>query len=224
MLKKYKFHLLVLLGLIILNLAFFAINLNDFFVSDDFDWLYLTENSKQPLWQYFTTNYYGQQGEGGSYRPMFNLVFSLNNSLFGLNAIPYHLTNLIFHIGVSFLVYLLVLQLLSSNENKKKIGILAAVFFSILPNHAEAVVWIAAIGDPMASFFYLLAFYLYLLYRQKKSFACLLISLFSFILALLTKEIAITLPLLILVWELYEYISGRQTNFPSVSINIIKGE
>ncbi|MFC1598834.1 hypothetical protein ACFL2U_02395, partial [Patescibacteria group bacterium] len=214
--KKYKFHILVLLGLIIVNFAVFAINLNDFFVSDDFDWLSLTQNSDQPIWQYFTSNYYGEQGVGGSYRPMFNLVFSLNNGLFGLNPLPYHLTNLIFHIGVCFLVYLLVLQLFADYKEKNKIAVLAAVFFSILPNHAEAVVWIAAIGDPMASFFYLLGFYLYLLYRQKKSFVCLLVSLLSFILALLTKEIAVTLPLLILVWELYEAITKNKFSLKNI--------
>jgi len=209
-LVKYKIHLLVLLGLIILNLAFFAINLNDFFVSDDFDWLYLTKTSEQPLWQYFATNYYGEQGMGGSYRPMFNLIFSLNYNLFGLNPFGYHLFGLIFHIGVCFLVYLLALQLFSKFKDKQNIAILAAVFFSLLPNHSEAVIWIAAIGDPLDTFFYLLAFYLYILYRQKKNFTCLIISLLSFIIVLLTKEIAITLPLLILVWELYQYISGKQ--------------
>ena len=37
--------------------------------------------------------------------------------------------------------------------------ILAAVFFTILPNHSEAVIWIAAVADPMAAFFYLLSFF-----------------------------------------------------------------
>ena len=63
------------------------------------------------------------------------------------------MTNLIFHIGVSFLVYLLVLILFDKYKGKRKIAILAAVFFSILPNHSEAVIWIAAVADPVATFF-----------------------------------------------------------------------
>jgi len=202
MIKKYKFHLLALLFLIIINLVFYAINLNDFFVSDDFDWLHLTKEQESSILNTFGANYYGVRGEGGSYRPLVNLSFWLNHKIGGLNPLSYHLTNLIFHLGVCFLVYLLVITLFQNNKDKNKIAILAAVFFSLLPNHSEAVIWIAAIGDPLASFFYLLAFYLYLQYRQKQSFLCLIISLLSFILALLTKEIAITLPLLILVWEL----------------------
>ncbi|OGY42069.1 MAG: hypothetical protein A2Y82_02270 [Candidatus Buchananbacteria bacterium RBG_13_36_9] len=197
-----------------LNLGLFFINLNDFFVSDDFDWLYHAKTSQHNLGDYFTANYYGEQGVGGSYRPMVNVAFWVNYHVWGLNPLPYHLTNLIFHIGVCFLVYLLVSCLFKDHEQKNSLAILSALFFSILPNHSEAVIWIAAIADPMAAFFYLLSFYGYLAFRQKESsfakasvdkkFYWLLISVISFVIGLLTKEFVITLPLLILVWELYE--------------------
>jgi protein O-mannosyl-transferase len=208
-----KIHWYVLLGLILLNLAFFAVNLNDFFLSDDFDWLDIARNNEHSLIDYFSANYYGVQGEGGTYRPMYNMVFSLNNQIGGLNPLPYHLTNLMFHIGVCFLVYLLVLILFDKYKEKNKTAILAAVFFTILPSHSEAVIWISAIGDPMATFFYLLSFYLYILFRKKQNFTALLISIVSFVLALLTKEIAITLPLLIVVWEIYQLISGNYGSY-----------
>lgn len=214
--KINKIHLWVLLGLILLNLAIFALNLNDFFLSDDFDWLYLTKTSDQPLCQYFASNYFGEQGAGGSYRPMFNVIFSLNYSLFGLNPLGYHLFSLLFHIGVCFLVYLLARRLFDQSENKDKIAILAAIFFSILPNHSEAVIWAAAVGDPFATFFYLLAFYLYIVFRQKLSFAALLVSVLSFVIALLTKEVAITLPLLIIVWELYQAIGKGKFDWQKI--------
>ncbi len=216
MLKKYKFHLLVLLCLIIINLAFFSLNLNDFFVSDDFDWLYLVKFSEHSLTDYFTGNYYGIQGEGGAYRPLVTVIFLLNYKIFGLNYLGFHIVNLIFHIGVCFLVYLLALLLFEKFKAKNKIAILAAVFFSLLPNHSEAVVWVAAIADPVASFFYLLAFYLYLIFRKKQSFAALLISVLSFIIALLTKEIAITLPILIVVWELYEALRKNKFKWQNI--------
>ncbi|MBD3359680.1 MAG: hypothetical protein GF365_03165 [Candidatus Buchananbacteria bacterium] len=206
-LKINKIHIWLFLGLILLNLAFFAINLNDFFLSDDFDWIYSTKTSQYSLLDYFSANYFGEQGVGGSYRPMFNLIFSLAYNLFGLNPLGYHLINLIFHIGVCFLIYLLTLTLFENYKEKNKVAILAALFFAILPNHSEAIIWIAAVGDPLAAFFYLLSFYLYILFRKKEKFYFLVISILSFIIAILTKELAITLPLLILVWELYEGIS-----------------
>lgn len=214
--NKFRLHILILLGLIILNLAFFALNLNDFFLSDDFDWLHLTQFSDQKISDYFTANYYGERAAGGSYRPMVNFIFWFNQQIGGLNPLPYHLTNLLFHIGVSFLVYLLVLVLFAKDKNKRGIAVLAAVFFSLLPNHSEAVIWIAAVADPVATFFYLLAFYGYLLFRKKLSFYWLLISVLSFIVALLTKEIAITLPLLIIVWELYEALRQNKFKFNNI--------
>ncbi len=214
--KFNKIHLWVLLGLIVINLGLYFVNLNDFFVSDDFDWLYNTQTSQHSLGDYFTANYYGEQGVGGSYRPMVNVVFWLNYQIGGLNPLPYHLTNLIFHIGVCFLVYLLVLLLFEQSEHKQKIGILAALFFSLLPNHSEAVIWIAAVADPMATFFYLLAFYGYILFRQKLKFSWLLISVASFIVGLLTKEFVITLPLLIVVWELYEAITVNKFRWQDI--------
>lgn len=215
--KKNKLNLLVLLGLIILNLAFFGFNLNNFFLSDDFDWLNITKNTKN-LGDYFTGNYYGIRGEGGSYRPMVNLVFWINYQIGGLNPLPYHLFNLIFHIGVCFLIYLIVLLLFEDIKEKKKIAILSAVFFSILPNHSEPVIWIAAIGDPLCTFFYFLSFYLYLLFRKKEKIYLILLSVSFFIIALLTKELAITLPLLILVWELYESKLKALLNFKDAII------
>lgn len=208
--KINKIHVWVIVGLIILNLGLFFVNINDFFVSDDFDWIYNTKNSQHSIGDYFTANYYGEQGVGGSYRPMVNVAFWVNYQVWGLNPLPYHLTNLIFHIGVCFLVYLLVLSLFKDYKDKNKIAILASVFFSILPNHSEAVIWIAAVADPLATFFYLLAFYGYLNFRQKMKFSWLLISVVSFILGLLTKEFVITLPLLIVVWELYEAITRNK--------------
>ncbi len=213
---KYKWHLLILVGLILLNLAFFAFNLNDFFLSDDFDWLTIAKNSEHSVVDYFNANYYGERGVGGSYRPMVNLIFWLNYQIGGLNPLPYHLANLIFHIGVCFLVYLLVLVLFEEVKEKRSIAILAALFFSILPNHSEAVVWIAGVADPMATFFYLLAFYFYLLFRKKDKFSFLLISVAGFILSLLTKEMAISLPLLILVWELYEAFSKNKFDWQNI--------
>ncbi|MCX6740386.1 MAG: hypothetical protein NTZ49_04110, partial [Candidatus Parcubacteria bacterium] len=214
--KVNKIHLYVLVGLVLLNLGFYFVNLNDFFVSDDFDWLYNAKTSEHRLTDYFSANYYGERGVGGSYRPMVNLVFLSAYKFFGLNPLPYHLLNLFFHIGTCFLVYLLTLLLLGEDKNKQKIAILASVFFSILPNHSEAVIWIAAVADPLATFFYLLAFYSYLVFRKKLKFGAFLLSVLFFIIALLTKEIAITLPLLIVVWELYEALDKNKFDWKNI--------
>lgn len=193
-LTRHRYSLSVLAGLAIVNLVFFAGNLRNFFVSDDFDWIELTR-SASGIFKVLTGNYYGIHGAGGSFRPMVNLIFAHENFLFGLNPAGYHLVSIFFHIGAAFMVYLIAARLFVKSANSNFIAALAAFIFSILPNHTEAVVWIAAVADPVTTFLYLLSFYLYL--RSKK------IAAFIFFgLAILTKETAITLPFLILGYEL----------------------
>ncbi|MBN1325453.1 hypothetical protein JW977_00520 [Candidatus Falkowbacteria bacterium] len=218
--KNNKVHLLVLLGLIILNLVFFGFNLNNFFLSDDFDWLNITKNTKS-LGDYFTGNYYGISGEGGAYRPIVNLVFWINYKISGLNPLPFHLFSLVFHIGVCYLIYLLCLLIFEDSKEKNRIAILASVIFSILPNHSEPVIWIAAIGDPICAFFYVLSLYLYLLFRKNNRLYFIIFSLLSFIIALLAKEMAVTLPLLILVFEIFSCHEKKKLKMKSLFLDIL---
>jgi hypothetical protein len=102
---------------------------------------------------------------------------------------------------------------------KKLPAFITAVFFVIHPIHTESVTWIKGRDDVMAFFFFLLAFYLYIksIIKNKEaegkgkkpindnhlSFFNLqyLISLFFYILALLSKEMAITLPFLFILHD-----------------------
>ena len=219
--KKYnwRFFLVFFIFLFCLNLVFYAINLNDFFLSDDFDWLYLTKTQSYPLSHYFSSNYFGEQGLGGAYRPMVNVLFFLNYKIGGLNPLPYHLTSILFHTGVCFLIFFIAKEIFFEDPKKEKIGILSAIFFAVLPNHSEAVIWISAMADPFASFFYLLSFYLYMVFRREKKFFFILFSFFCFILSLLAKEIAVTLPVLILAYELYLNYRDKKFDLKKIIVN-----
>lgn len=187
----------------LLNLILFYLNLSDFFVSDDFDWLNIVRNGQASWIQILTGNYYGLHGAGGSFRPMVNLIFSVENFFFGLNPFGYHLISVLLHAGCAFLVYLIALKLFAGRKFSSHLALFSGLVFSLMPNHAEAVIWIAAVGDPLATFFYLLSFYCYLKIKNDESrIKNLFPSLIFFILALLTKETAITLPFLILGYEI----------------------
>lgn len=205
-------HLAVFLMLVFLNLAIYWKILGMFFISDDFDWLNLSQQIQNGWLGILTGNYYGLHGVGGTFRPMVNVIFAIENFLFGLNPFGYHAVQLLLHIGVAFLIYLIVGKVLISHKNGNRIAFLSAAIFSIMPNHVEAVVWIAAVGDPLATLLYLLSFYFYVVarsfqyqisnFKYQISNRKYLLSLLFFILALLTKEIAITLPFVILAYEL----------------------
>lgn len=202
--QKHR-HLAVFLMLAFLNLAIYWKILGMFFISDDFDWLNITQQIQNGWVGVFTGNYYGLQGVGGTFRPMVNVIFAIEHFIFGLNPIGYHLVQLLLHVGVAFVVYLILDKILGVIKNGSRIAFLSAAIFSIMPNHVEAVAWIAAVGDPLATFFYLTSFYFYILLRTKnyelrtRYFS---LSLIFFVVALLTKEISITLPFVILAYEL----------------------
>ena len=186
--------------LFVLTLVLYYCNLQAFFVSDDFEWLAVSIN-RNPL-NFFVTNYAGAS-QGGSFGPLVNLVYYLAYQWGRLNPLYYHLFSLFFHFANIVLFYLVIKKLFSS-----KIAIISALLFTVYFNNAEVVAWIAAIPHLLSTFFFLLTIYSYLLFQEKQKIFIYGLSLVFFALALLAKEIALSLPLVIL---LLSWIRDRQS-------------
>lgn len=200
-LKKYQVFCLYLF----LCLVIFFSTLQIGFLSDDWHWLYLAKNT--PLdWQIFLSNYEGAN-LGGSYNPILLLLFKLAYSLFGLQGIFYHFLSLLGHSLNAFLVYLLARTLFQEFHfsNLKFWSFIAGALFLLWPTQVELVSWVAAWPHLWVTTFYLAAFYFYLKARLATKNKFLFLSLLFFILALFTKELAISLPFLLLFWEIYFY-------------------
>ena len=211
--KKYHHLGSLALWLIFLfsSIVIFGSVLNNFFASDDWHWLSIARDTSFN-WQIFFTNYEGHH-QGGSYNPLLVLFFKLAYNLFHSNYFGYHLISIILHATNGFLVYKLASHLfeLINFNNFKKLAILAGGLFLIYPIHVEVISWIAAWPHLWVTFFYLLALINYLSFRKNYKFKKLIYSLVFFSLALLTKEIAISLPLLILIWEIYFYSTKQKS-------------
>jgi Flp pilus assembly protein TadD len=154
----------------------------------------------------FTRNVWGFRGGiANYYRPLMHLVYMLNYHLFGLHPWGFHLVNVLFHSGVSILVFLVVRRLLQGAAISKPLvyfspPFIAALLFAVHPIHTEAVTWIAGLPDLAMAFFFLLAFYFYIIFRagSKKGY---LLSIFSFLAAALFKEPALTLPVVLIAYD-----------------------
>jgi len=130
------------------------------------------------------------------YIPLIFVSYQFNYLIGELNPFNYHLTNLILHI----INALLVTRILTQLTNKKGLSILAGLIFVIHPLNAEAVVWLAGRKDLLAGIFFFasLTFYLDFIKGNKKIYW---LSITMFLLALLSKIIAVTLlGILILHW------------------------
>jgi len=153
----------------------------------------------------------------GRYVPVTWMTIGLDYTIWGMNPLGYHLTSVLFHTVNAVLFYFLALGLLRlalrgrPREMQARIPIgalFAALVFSLHPLRAESVAWVTERRDVVSGMFFLLAILAYLRgnpdvpgapIRRKYYWAC-----FGFfILALLSKEIAVTLPVVLLILDVY---------------------
>jgi len=134
------------------------------------------------------------------YRPMFTVLFTVGYHLFGLWPQGWHLLSLLLHVLSSIGVYY-VLLLLSGRGQVAAVG---ALIFAVFPIHVESVSWISGVTDPLFSLFFLASFYFYLRSRATGSRAHYSASLLLFALSAFSKEPALSMVLLIFIYELIE--------------------
>jgi tetratricopeptide (TPR) repeat protein len=155
------------------------------------------------LKEIFTTNVWsfgGVRAVTNYYRPMMTLGYLACYKLFGMRAYGFHLVSLLLHLLVVCLVFVLTEHL----TGDRVWAFVAGALFALHPIHTESVAWIAAVTDLELTFFYLLTFGFYLAVAKPgggRSARMLAAMVVAFILALLSKEQAMTLPPLATVYE-----------------------
>lgn len=197
MLPKSRFLKPTLLTLV-LGCVFWAYwpSLFNGFVSWD-DNLYVVENetirhlSGASLKTIFTTDV------SLNYTPLTSLSFAGEYHFFKYNPFYYHLDNLLLHLAVVALVFILALRLSLSLT----VAALAALFFGLHPMHVESVAWVTERKDVLYAFFYMLALVLYWNYLTGKSRVSYFGSLICGLLSILSKPMALSLPLVLFVLD-----------------------
>jgi len=201
----------ILFVYVVLLLVTFAVywqaNQYDFVSFDDN--LYVTDNiniqtgsTLDRLHWAFSTKYFGL------WNPLVWISFMLDYQLYGLNAGGYHVTNLIFHI----LSTLLLFWLFHRMTNQIWPSAFVAAFFALHPLHVESVAWVSERKDVLSAFFWMLTLCLYVFYTEKQSAKRYLLVFFSFVLALLSKPMVITLPVIMMLldyWPLKRFESQQ---------------
>ncbi|HKO96203.1 MAG TPA: hypothetical protein VJU86_04385 [Pyrinomonadaceae bacterium] len=139
-----------------------------------------------------------------NYRALRDISYALDYALWGGRPFGFHLTNILLHAGNVLLVFALVRRL-----SKDLISAtITALIFAVHPIQTDAVTYISGRRDLLFSFFYLLAFHTYITYFRTKwsarsaIYLALFLVLWAF--SLMSKEMAVSLPLLIFVWQYCE--------------------
>jgi tetratricopeptide (TPR) repeat protein len=228
--KAYEVHLLAIIVLYVLG---FAVYLNSFpvpFVFDDYP--NIRDNESIRLESIDVEGLRAAAVESHvPRRPIANLSFAINHLVGGYDVKGYHLVNIFIHVANGALVYFLALMLLRRNQalgssqpaSSRRLqlaALLAAAIFIAHPAQVQAVTYIVQRMTSMATMFYLLSMLLYLLGRERRGVAgrgaCWAGALVSWMLALGSKEIAATLPVMIVVTE---YLFYRDADKPWLGIS-----
>jgi protein O-mannosyl-transferase len=146
----------------------------------------------------------------GMIRPLVKLTFLVDRSLYGDHPAAYHLLNVLLHCGSGLLVFAIVSaavrRIHTASPSFDWIPFAAALLFLVHPVGTETVTYVSGRATGLSVFLYLLAVRLFIVATgpgkpRRVLFLWHGAALFCFFLALLSKEIAVTLPAVLLLWH-----------------------
>ncbi len=188
---------------------------------------------------YYSIDYYGKKDLlelilHGSLRRVADITFALNYRIHGLQVTGYHLTNYAIHLSTSILLYFIMVSAVSAlrisfTANKciaedlspaeLFLPLAVSLLFVIHPVQTQAVTYIIQRYTSLATLFYLLSIFLFLKGRLNlerfgsclKTWVLFASAVVAWLLALGSKQIAVTLPFMLLILEIFLF-RGRLIN------------
>ena len=181
------------------------------------DWRYLGK--------YFSENLLAGAGLlSNLWRPLVLFSHSLEWHIWQNWAPGYHFTNVLLHLTNALLVFFLLKRWLK----KPFLAWGVAIFFLLHPIQTESVTYVSGRGDILSAFFILLGLFFYTETKSSLSFLkrrlFYLLTLVSYFLALLTKEIAIVFPVYLLLAEIFvwqEKIKDKTQYYLNLSFQLL---
>ncbi len=165
------------------------------FVGDDYVQLdYVLEFVKRPFSLFEVFNPYWT---GWYYRPLQNVWFFLNRTLFGYNPFGYYWMGLLAH-GMAVAMMVAVARKVGL---RWETAVTCGVLFAIQKHYVDVVTWISAIAILLAGLFSMAALAAYTKYLRKGNGRDLALTFLFFLLTLFSHEEAFFLPPLLLLWH-----------------------
>ena len=188
----------------VLAVAVYVPGLPGAFVYDDHRLIVDNDGLKRPFdpSRAFLRDYYASDLDAtglGYYRPIAILSNELDYRLGGGGALLFHLTNLLLHLAATCCVFALARRLAPSGVVAPAV---AASLFALHPAHAESVAFISGRVDPLATVFVLATILLHLRANgANRPWPWRVAAAGAWLLGLLSKEMAVTAPVLAAVLE-----------------------
>lgn len=133
----------------------------------------------------------------GNWHPVTWFSHILDVQLFGLHAMGHHLTSVVLHGINSILLFLFLQRFTGSLWRSASV----AALFAVHPLNVESVAWIAERKNVLSTLFWILTLYFYASYTEQKSKSFYMLSVFTFILGLMSKQMLVSIPFVLLLLD-----------------------
>jgi hypothetical protein len=220
---EYVVSLLLILAIFV---VFYQTKNYDFVLLDDD--VYITNNPfVAEGWNAENIKWAFSNSHGGFWIPLTWLSYMIDSQLHGLDAGYYHMTNLIFHILNTLLLFAVFRQMTGDIWRS---GFIAALF-AVHPVHVESVAWVSERKDLLFAFFWLLTMWSYRLYVKQPAIWRYSVVMLFFIAGLMSKPMIVTLPFVLMLcdyWPLkrFQFNKYQQSDvaYPKVSLTRVVWE
>src|SRR5215472_184454 len=199
-----RLDLWICVGLLVAVFAVYAQVGTHAFINFD-DPIYVTENSQVlagltlngVIWAFTTFH-------DSNWLPLTWLSHMLDVQLFGLHSGWHHLTNISLHALSTLLLFVALRRMTGARWPSAYV----ALIFAIHPLHVESVAWIAERKDVLSALFWMLTLLAYSNYLARPTRARYLLTLLIFILGLMSKPMLVTLPVVLILLDLWPLSRG----------------
>ncbi|MCK9195683.1 MAG: tetratricopeptide repeat protein [Syntrophales bacterium] len=137
--------------------------------------------------------------DAGFWHPLTWISLMIDHEIWGLNPGGYHITNVLLHLAATLLLFAALHRLTGTLW---KSGFVAALF-ALHPLHVESVAWIAERKDVLSGLFWMLSLFLYARYVESPGWGRYGLVLISFVLGLMAKPMMVTLPVIMLLLDVW---------------------
>ena len=215
MANRHLGSLHIILLFILLSLAYHEVR-HHHFVWDTIP--FVLENPWIHEWSIANLTAMFTESHRANWHPLVLLSHAADFSLFGNDAGKHHLVNLALHITDSILLMIIVRVLLvmagQDQSSAQWVGFLTALIFGLHPQHVESVAWVVERKDVLYTLFIFIALLLYLKLQARhiaaddertptRSWGHHLWPFAFFCLAVMSKPMAVTFPVILLLVDIY---------------------
>jgi hypothetical protein len=197
--KSKRSIILICLALAVVTIIIYWQVGNHEFLNYDDD-VYVTENHHMAegisganiIWAFTSVG-----DTSSNWHPITWLSHMVDAQFYGMNPRGHHLTNVVIHTVSTVLLFLLLFRITSALWQSAFV----AALFALHPLHVESVAWVAERKDVLSAFFWFLTLFFYSEYVAKRKSAMYILSLFSFVLGLMSKPMLVSLPVVMLLLD-----------------------